>query len=178
MEFEDSKNAMYCDPNAYILNNEFKSSKKKIVFSEPYECLPNFYINNNFKKKNCDCVKNHKHNFCNCNKDNICHDNINHKDCEKPKNTPMNNMNFGFNLSNFLPILGSLGKGGDIGGISKILSNFAKNGKEEGVMNFLNNPSILNSVMSLFKLGKSKTESHKKEIEPTEFEIKDYTRVD
>lgn len=57
MSFVDNSNNLYADPNAYILG--CKSCKpQKVVFSEPYETLPNFYIDNNFTRKNCSCVPN------------------------------------------------------------------------------------------------------------------------
>ena len=62
MEFEDNKNAMFCDPNAYIQNfNNNKKETRKVVFQEPYECLPSRYINNNFKKHK-NIKKKHKNN--------------------------------------------------------------------------------------------------------------------
>ena len=53
MENEDSRNALFCDPNAYIQN--FKNNKKqteKVVFQQPYEHMSNFYIDNEFSKHN------------------------------------------------------------------------------------------------------------------------------
>ena len=70
MEFEDSRNALYCDPNAYIMGTKKHNEIKKVVFSEPYETLPNRYINNNFNKKGCDfCAeKKEEKNQCNTSK--------------------------------------------------------------------------------------------------------------
>ena len=35
--------ALYCDPNAFIRPNKDNPKKiKQVVFSEPYDCLPNY----------------------------------------------------------------------------------------------------------------------------------------
>jgi len=54
MENFKNESSLYVDPNAYIVG--VKKEQKKVVFSEPYECLPSYYANNNFKKVNCNCV--------------------------------------------------------------------------------------------------------------------------
>ena len=65
MEKEDSRFALFTEPNAYVQNYnnancdcKKEKERKKIVFQEPYETLPNFYVNNNFTKHN--CVKNNQ----------------------------------------------------------------------------------------------------------------------
>ncbi len=58
MDFNDQSQNLYCDPNAYVQNCPIYCNHppKKVVFSEPYSVMPNFYINNNFKKGNCACL--------------------------------------------------------------------------------------------------------------------------
>ena len=83
MENEDSRNALYCDPNAYIqsVQKREKCEPRKVVFQEPYEQLPNFYINNNFIKRNCNCVKNYNAKDCNCDNDKHFINNHSNKYC-------------------------------------------------------------------------------------------------
>ncbi len=147
MEYEDSKNALFVEPNAYIQNyNKEKKGIKKIVFSEPYESLPNYYINNDFKKQNCDCVQQHK------------------PDCPKQSCQPNNTPNNLFDFKNILPMLsGFLGKGFDISKFNSILSN--KDQSNNMMTNIIN---ILSSDMGkniLGLLGKKSTKNSKKNSE-------------
>lgn len=154
---EDSKNALFVEPNAYINNFNFEQnhiehkhkSIKKVVFSEPYDCMPNFRINNDFKKHNCDCVKPHKPPECN------------------KKN--------GFDFKTFLPLLAKLNLGGNsnINNISSLLSSIG------GGMDFsklLSNPDLIQNVLKMFT-AKPKPNIKKEEIICTEYEIKNYTKV-
>lgn len=164
---EDSKNALFVEPNAYI--NHFNKQEKcevkpikKVVFSEPYDCMPNFHIDNNFHKGDCECVNK---------KD--CHQSNQH-DC-KP-HPPCNKPNFGFDIKNFLPILSSFNKGG-FGGLD--LNSVSSMFNSSGGLDFsklLSNPQLITSVMSMFG-GNKKTSTKKEEIVCTDYEIKNYTRV-
>ena len=172
MEYEDSKNAMYFDPNAYIQIVKPKHNNKdtqKVVFQEPYECLPPRYIDNNFKKHNCNCVKQKKDN-CEC-------------DCkEKPKEkNPINNgFPFSFDLKKLLPLLSSFG-GVNSSSLSNVLSNL-------GTSNFSNQSFDFSKILSSFLSGGNglnlfnnlfkKNEKKEHKIESTDIPIKNYTRVE
>lgn len=221
MEFEDSRLALFSEPNAFIqnFNNPKQKEKeiKKIVFQEPYETLPNFYINNNFTKHNCDCVKGHNSKDCNCDKDkhfrnnqsnnlfpkdNFCynhdcncnHENLNSKNycqhddnCHNVNSSKLNG--FGFDLKSLLPLLGMFNKGGgaDLGSIVSLLNNNVKSqdGNNSNPMNLisslLSNKDAVSGILNMFKGGGlnmfNKKQSIKKELKTTDFEIKNYTRV-
>ena len=218
MEFGDSRNALFTEPNAYI--QKFKADCKnkeikKIVFQEPYETLPNFYINNTFTKHNCDCVSNKQNNNHNSNSnkhDNNCgcvnnnfnshsncdcycnHDSCNlnnqyqHNDSCHNGNSQKNNA-FGFDLKSLLPLMGLFNKGGaDITQLVGLLNNTnnPQNGNNSNPMNLFSNlfsnKDMMAGIMNLFKgggfnlFGKKQTQS--KKLKTTDFEIKNYTRVE
>lgn len=181
MEFEDSRNAIFCDPNAFIQGCE-KKQIKKVVFAEPYDCLPSFYIDNDFKKHHCDCVPKPK-------------------PPKPPRPSPCTPFPFNFDFKNVMPILiGLLSKGGNTD-ISKMLSgltssNFANGAGEAGsgfdfqqlIGMVAKNPKMLESVMSIFKGGglknlfknksKSSMQETDKQAKQTDHVIKNYTRVE
>ena len=170
---EDSKNALFVEPNAYI--NHFKPKDevkpiKKVVFSEPYDCMPTFHINNNFEKGDCNCVPNKD-----CNNHNNC--NSHHVDCICNKNNQCNNKpSFGFDIKNLMPILNSFNKG-CVGGLDlNSISSLFNSGGGFDFSKLLSNPQLITSVMSMFG-GKKKTSTKKEEIVCTDYEIKNYTRV-
>ena len=172
MEYEDSRNALFCEPNAYVQNFNRKETPKKIVFSEPYECAPNFYINNNFKKRDCECVKKDKHEHCACNKKE-----------EKPNcncnNQIKGNKNFlsGFNLQSVLPMLGLFNKSGKGGlDLANIMSLLGGKGENNILTNLLGNKDMLSNITSMFTAKKEQVDA--KKIKPTEIDIKHYTRVE
>ena len=227
MEFEDSRLALFPEPNAYIqkFNKDCKEKGiKKVVFQEPYETLPNFYINNNFTKHGCDCVAkhnnhsnskyanfdcncnhrnnqyvnlspkedfcyNHNRNNCNCEHGNSgCNDKFNHDDnCHNEKT---NQKGFGFDIKNLLPLLGlfNKGSGADLSGLVGMLNNTDKsqNGNDKNPMNLISNlmsnKDMMSGILNLFKGGGlnifSKKQTTKKELKTTDFEIKNYTRVE
>lgn len=161
--FEDSRNALYADPNAYIQNYNKcdcancngQNRRQKIVFQEPYECMPSHHMNNDFKKGDCDCVNKPKY------------------DKDKNDNSPM------FDLQKILPLLSSLGNGNGIGDILKMLG-----GSGNGLSSILSNlgggngglGSLLNGL-DIFKLF-NKKKPKKPEMKSTEVPIKNYTRVE
>jgi len=163
MEFEDSRNALFSDPNAYIVKPKNKDNCKKVVFAEPYENVPNFYINNNFKKlEKCNCDCNSK------------------TDLNKTfKENKLKNSNFlsGLNLQSLMPILSMFG-GGNID-FSK-LTNFIKTDSQSGIIplitSLLSNKE-LPSMLNMFNNSNSKQKT-KKEIKSTDYEINSYTRVE
>lgn len=182
MEFEDSRNAIFCDPNAYVHGMEHKEIKK-VVFAEPYDCLPTFYIDNNFKKHNCDCIPKPPKPPC---------------VPQKPKPC-VPQMPFNFDFKSMMPILlGLLNKGG--GDMAKLLTNFtnqmpqnldnAQTGQagfnmQTLIENVMKSPKMLEGVMSLFKGGGLKNLFNKKqkntssgETKQTDHVIKNYTRVE
>ena len=160
MNYEDSRNALFPEPNAYIQNYNRPNTPKKVVFSEPYDTLPNFYINNNFKKGDCDCIS-------------------------KPrKDDPPQKSGFPFDFKNLLPLLGGLGGLGSGGGLGNILSALSGNASQSASQG--NSPFDFSKILSslgggglgdIMKLFKPKQTSTKK-IESTGTDIKGYTRVD
>ena len=180
---EDSKNALFCEPNAYIrhFNKEKIEVKpiKKVVFSEPYDCMPNFYFNNHFQKGDCDCIPNK--NNKDCNKHNNCNSYLSDCKCDE-KHSHQNNYdcnnhnktNFGFDIKSLMPILNSFGNK-SVGGIdlNSISSLFAGGGGFD-FSKLISNPQLISNVINMFG-GKNKTK--KKDIVCTEYEIKNYTKV-
>ena len=186
MDFEDSRLALFPEPNAYIKKFEKKEKPpQKIVFQEPYECIPTYYINNNFKKENCNCVpsksKNKNSNNCDCNS----------------KNQSFNNTNkqkgFGFDLKSLMPLLSifNKGSGADLSNIVGLLNNDSnvQNDSQSSssspinlISGLLSNKDVISNVLNIFKGGKfdffNKKQTTKKQPKTTDFEIKHYTRVE
>lgn len=174
MEFEDSRFALFPEPNAYIQKcNKDICEPKKVVFQEPYESMPAFYINNNFKKGNCDCVPKPK-------KNDNCHNNK----CNC--NTKKDNKNSSFDLKNLLPLLGMFNKGGgaDLSSLVGMLNNNSQQNTNPMnlISTLMSNKDMMSGVLNLFKGGGlnlfNKKQSQKKEIKTTDFEIKNYTKVE
>ena len=168
---ENNINVPYCDPNAYILG--IKKEQKKVVFSEPYENAPNFYINNNFKKKDCECVTRGKQEHC-------AYDN---KKEEKPNcncnQQNKDNKNFlgGLNFQSLLPMLGLFNKGGSGGlDLANIMSLISGKNENNILTNLLGNKDMLSNITSLFSHKKEQTNT--KKLQPTEIDIKNYTKVE
>ena len=174
MDYEDSRNALFPEPNAYIQNfNRDKCEPKKVVFQEPYDTLPNFYLDNNFKRGNCDCIPK-----------------------PKPKPDYQNNQggfNFPFNLKGLLPLLGGLGgnntsTGGGLGGILSMLSGAGSQQSSSQSPNNSSTPNfdfskILSSLGTngfgdILNLFKPKSKDAKKEIKSSNLNIKNFTRVE
>lgn len=159
MEIEDSRNALFVEPNAYITRYEkqAKDERRKVIFQEPYECIPNYYIDNGFK--------NHKHEI------NKIEKMPNLQNFSKPK----------FDLTGFMPILNMLKK--DSGGLSGIMSLFddsnknGQNGFQSLISSVLGNKDMMGMFSNLFKGFKPKSEKQEKPIS-TDYEIKNYTRVE
>lgn len=167
MEFEDSRKALFTEPNAFVQNINKKDGAKKIVFSEPYESLPNYYLNNNFKKGECNCVTKPKE--------------MNDKKLNEQNNNKLSFLN-GLNIQNLMPLL-SLFSGGS-GDLAKVLSSFS--GKNNLLSNDVNSlfdsffkPDFIKNISGLFLQKKHVVENNsKKSIKSTDFEIKNYTKVD
>lgn len=171
MNIEDSRNALYCDPNAFIQKQSNKKQEhKKIIYQEPYESMPAFYIDNNFKKGNCECVPQKKEK------------NIKHEE-SKCECISKQNKSLGFDLKNFLPLLGMFNKGGgaDLSQIMSLLNNNLQNSNNSNPINMisslLSNGGGLGNILKIFK-GGQKSKLAKKELHTTDFEIKNYTRVE
>lgn len=158
MEFEDSRNALFTEPNAYIQNYTPKKESKKVVFSEPYECVPNYYLNNNFKKCNCD--------YCNKEKPKE------HKECKNailPK----------FDFKNLMPFLSMFNKGGN-NNFSNILSLFGgkNNESNSGILSsILGNKDLVTNILKMFSGGLNLNKKETKQAKTTDFEINNYTKV-
>ena len=144
MEFEDSRMALFPEPNAYIQKcNKDICEPKKVVFQEPYESMPAFYINNNFKKGNCDCIPKPKkqepcHNKCAC-------------------DTKQGNKSSGFDLKNVLPLLGMLNKGGgaDLSSLVGMLNNNSQtnNNPMNFISSLMSNKDMMSGILNMFKGG-------------------------
>ncbi len=152
MENEDSRFALFPEPNACVMGCENKKQTQKVVFSEPYDCMPNFYINNGFKKGNCDCLPKPP----------------------QPKNPCCN-----FNFARILPFLTQfLGKNSNFSSILQSLGNFSGGENfdfSKILQTVLSNKNLFN-LDSLFKVKKK--EQEKKEESSTDFPIKNYVRVE
>ena len=202
MEFEDSRFALFPEPNAYIQKFDSKKKEtKKIVFQEPYESMPAFYLDNNFKKGDCSCSHNWVNNKFNqgggkhhcqpnqCNNKNNHNSNQHNDNCHKE--TPIG---FRFDLKSFLPLISMFNKGGgaDLSNIVGLLNN-TKSSQTQSLQNgnntnpmalissLLSNKDAMSGILNLFKGGGlnifNKKQSTKREIKTTDFEIKNYTRV-
>jgi len=202
MEFEDSRFALFPEPNAYIQNfNKPQKETKKIVFAEPYETLPQFYINNNFQKHNCNCDQNNSKHNLNCDYDNLnksqnksgcgfnCNKGYNNFDNEhdcKCNHDNKKQNGFNFDLKNLMPLLGMFNKSGgaDLSNLVGLLNNKqqTENNPMNLISNLMSNKDMMSGILNLFKggglnlFGKSKPVI--KEIKTTDFEIKNYTRVE
>ena len=176
MENENSINALFVEPNAYIQKcDNARDSTKKVVFQQPYESAPTFYINNGFQKHDCQCVPKDKKK-----------DSPSNSPCDCGKHNPRpNQCNVGgFNIQNLLPLLGlfNSNKGGmDLSKLTSIL-NIGQNGGAGGMLSLISslmsNKDLLSNIFKSFtgsKLNSSK--SNKEHIKSTDFEIKNYTRV-
>lgn len=180
MEFEDSRNAIFCDPNAYIQRyNKKEKQHKKVVFQEPYEKLPNFYLDNNFKRG--DCVLNKHKNLnqdCKCNHENNCLKNRNCHNDNYHNDNSNKEKSFGFDFKNMLPLLSLFNKGGNVD-LTSIMNMFNNSsGDNQNPMNIIS--TLLNSnsgIGNLFK-GTTKNKRGGKELKTTDFEIKNYTKVE
>ena len=145
---EDSRNALFVEPNAYIqkVGNKEKSPSK-IIFQEPYESVPNYYMNNGFKKGECDCVHKEKK--------------------DSPKSS--------FDFKSLSPILGMIG--GEMGGLSKLVQGLGSSGGFKDLIGtFLSNPDMISMVMKMFR--KDENKSTNKTIKKSDLEIKNYTKVE
>lgn len=148
MEFEDSRNALFVEPNAYIQhfdNNTPQKFNAKKVFSEPYEGTPSY----SQKKDN---------------------------QPMQQVNQPHKSLFDGFDFKSLLPLLGALG--GTNNGLGSIVSKLATGegfNLSSILPELMSNKNLVSSLLSGFG-GKKKTE--KKEMKSTDFEIENYTRVE
>ena len=155
MEFEDSRKALFVEPNAYVQRYEKQEQKhpKKIVFREPYECMSNHYMNNGFKK-------------------------FENKDVSEEKNSQENKPNLGLNFNGLTPILSSFLGGSNLGGLLSSVGGKGGFDISKIVSTLMQDKSALGSILNLFtgkKINKKKTNEH---IKQTDYEIKNYTRVE
>lgn len=177
MNNENNVNALFVEPNAYISGCvKPKNETKKVVFQQPYESVPNFFINNGFKKKNCNCVP--------CEKKKETHEKQ-HCCSEQHKNQSCSSGNCGnFNFKSLLPLLGLFGSsksGIDISQISSILNSSQQN-ESGGIMSLVSsllaNKDAFSGILKMFSGNKTSVPKFdKNSIKSTDFEIKNYTRV-
>ena len=138
-----------------MFNSYFNSKKehrlhspRKVVFSEPYEIVPNYMINNDFKKGNCDYV---------------------------PKQNP-NKPAPSFNMP-FLPFFSSLLTGG-MGNIGNMLGGMLNSGGTGSPMSsILSNPEFLTNISKLFFKSQA-TNNKKHEHKTEDIDIEQYTKVE
>lgn len=151
-ELTEKSNA--CVINFQTINMQKVKPIQKIVFSEPYDCMPKFIIDNALKKGDCKCLPKPK---------------------EKPKKCAgQMGGNFNFDIKKFLPLLIKfMGGSSNSNDISSLLSNMDKG---FDFSRLLSNPNLLKNVFSLLSSNK-KTASKKEEIICTDYEIKNYTKV-
>lgn len=152
MNYEDSRNALFVEPNAYIQKFDNSDKTKKIVFQEPYECMPPHYLNNDFKKKECDCVP-------------------------KPKNEN-NQQKPNFDFKNLMPLMSMFTKNSNL---NEIVSLFSKSGGvnlQNLLTSVLSNKDMFGGILKLFKGNKNQKVNNKKEIVTTDYQIKNYTKVE
>lgn len=149
-----TEKANACVIDFQTINMQKVKPIQKIVFSEPYDCMPKFIIDNAFKKGDCKCLP-------------------------KPKGKPKKcaeqmGGNFNFDVKKFLPLLIKfMGGSSNSSEMSSLLSNMDK---DFNFSSLLSNPDLLKNVVSLFSSNK-KTASKKEEIICTDYEIKNYTKV-
>ena len=108
--------------------------------------------------------------------------NSNHdNNCNHNENLKKNNL--GFDIKSLLPFIGMFNKGGgaDIGSLVGLLNNNSQNSNNSNpismISSLISNSGGLNKILNLFKGGQKSIPS-KKEIKSTDFEIKNYTRVE
>ncbi len=162
---EDSTKALFAEPNAYIQNYRVEKNEKKrekIVFQEPYETLPNYYMNNGFKKGDCDCETKPKPN-------------------PKPNNKPNSPFPFSFDFKNLMPLLGGFLKNGNLSNIVSMLTG--KGEKSNGNFNLSQLLSGLggdglSNIFNLFKGSNNSKAKNKVDLKQTDFQINEYTRVE
>ena len=156
---EDSRFALFSEPNAYIqrFDNHKQENKKfdikKVVFQEPYEVLPDYHL---------------KTDFNNCK---------NHFDDKPKKNMNKPSFPFSFDIKKFLPLLSGLGIGG--GGIDKLISTLGEGEKMNGgtdlISLILGNKDLVSNVLNMFTKNKKPIFQKQK---TTDIPIKNYTRVE
>ncbi len=170
IDFKDNSNNIYIDPNAYIQQYIPKKATKKVVFQEPYENLPNFYINNNFVSNGCNCKDNKKCppktglNFSNnCKRSSFCNENEGMAQYSDMPNQNFNNTNKNqtninqqkekqnvsnaqFSLKNLFSFFG----GNEFSGITNLLSLFGNSSHNSNNSGFNTGglANILNNFMS------------------------------
>ena len=189
MNFEDSRYALFSEPNAYVNKDvRVKTQAKKVVFSEPYETLPNYHINNNFNKKyqnkNAETIKNPKHFQNNENRNYQNNENRNQNAQNFHSNNsisnPLSSLAGQFNLQGLLPLISKLfsSNANGLGNVLSVLNN--QNNQGGGLASLLSNPEVLNSAIGLFKNFNNKKPNKiiENKIKSTDFLIKDYVKVD
>ena len=150
MEFEDSRYALFTEPNAYI-QKKVETQSKKVIYREPYEGLPRYYENKEDAKKKEKATQ--------------------EKLVEQSNNKPS------FNFKNIMPLLSSfVGARGN-----NLLSSFMSNSGfdiSKIVSLFAQNPSSVGSILNLFSKKKDSKNTSNCQPKETDFEIKNYTRVE
>ena len=164
MEFEDNTKALFVEPNAYVQNIK-RNECQKIVFSEPYESVPNYYINNGFEKHDCKSVHNTS------NKNNKCNNSNKHNG-----NKGFNFLN-NFNLKSLAPMFSMFFKDGGFS-LANIVNLLGSNGGNfSGVQSILQNKNLISTLTNMLN-GGSNEKSSKNNLTETDFEIKNYVRVE
>lgn len=148
MEFEDSRNALFVEPNAYIQHFDNNSPQKfsaEKVFSEPYDSVPSYR-----PRKETRPIQQVSH--------------------------PPKSLLDSFDFKSLLPLLGTLG--GADNGLGSIVSKLTTGeGFNLGSIlpELISNKNLVSSLLN--GLG-SKNKTERKEMKSTDFEIENYTRVE
>lgn len=143
-------NRLFVEPNAYInFNNIEKKERKKVVFSEPYETMSGFHIKNDFKPV---------------------------KDINSQQNKG-SSMPFlkGLDLKQILPLAQIFLNKDNNMDLSKIINLFDGNNGGNLISNLTSNPELIKMVTNFFNFKSQNKVATK--MKSTDFEIKDYTRV-
>lgn len=177
MEYEDSRNALFVEPNAYIQHYDDKKKEqgiKKIIFSEPYESAPPMYYNSNHQNSGGGVESRGQTNS-----------NFQNNQSQNNSNfsQPQNNFRQMFDFKNIMSLLGALGKGkSDLGGMMKLLGG--NQGQEKSssmglnsILSLLQNKDLLSGLLNMFSKPK-KNKSAENNEKSTDFVIKNYTRVE
>lgn len=156
MNIEDSRNALFVEPNAYIQNysrqDKTKTQATKVTNPLPYERIGETPVWDNPNKNN---------------------------NNQMQQNNPSRS---GFDMKNIMSLLGALGKGkSDISGIMNLFGGMGQqkpransNGFADFISTMLSNKDMLSTISNLF-LKKNDSSTSKEE---GDFVINNYTKVD
>lgn len=153
---EDSRNALFVEPGAYVQHHTRPGEeKKKIIFQEPYESIPRYYPKQELKPTgDCGCIhkKGHK--------------------TEQKKTF--------FDIKSLMPLLGALGQsGGGFNSVTNILSCLSRgDGGGNIIKSLMSNPDMITNISKMFFKSKSSEKKDSYQGKKSDIEIRNYTKVD